>query len=201
MITTGIKMNQQRLFDLANIGAKIKDLRKQKKLSMRQLAARAEIAASFVSKVESGQASPTIMTLQKILEALQISVAEFFNENNDISYSDSIFFKSDAMKILQGTDRHWVFAFPSDPNFKMIMTFEEYYPNIKKREVELHYNDLCVFVIEGEITVEVLGKGVFKANEKDAYYLKAGLRHIVYNQTDQITKLVAVEINHVDSEK
>ena len=61
-----------------DIGLKIKWWREQKRLSMRELAAKADVAASLISKIEAGKTSPTVTSLQKILRAMDVDFYEFF---------------------------------------------------------------------------------------------------------------------------
>ena len=65
---------------MEDIPIKLKHLRMQKGLTLSALAARAGIATSFLSKIEKGNATPTIVSLKKILEALRTNLEEFFSK-------------------------------------------------------------------------------------------------------------------------
>ena len=47
-------------------------------LSLRDLAARTDFSASFLSQVENGQASPSISSMERIAHALGVTLGEFF---------------------------------------------------------------------------------------------------------------------------
>ncbi|XZF13038.1 helix-turn-helix domain-containing protein [Chitinophagaceae bacterium MMS25-I14] len=64
------------------IADRIKEIRKGKELSQEAIAFKAEIDRTFMSHVERGERNISIETLQKILTALEISFAEFFNHEN-----------------------------------------------------------------------------------------------------------------------
>ncbi len=64
-----------------NIGARIKKRRKQLELSLRELAKRADLTASFLSQVERGKANASIDSLRRIAEALEVSMLYFLAEN------------------------------------------------------------------------------------------------------------------------
>lgn len=53
-----------------SIGPKIRELRLQQKLSLQQLAVRAEVSAAAIHKVERGDMVPTVTTLLKVAAAL-----------------------------------------------------------------------------------------------------------------------------------
>ena len=190
-----MRKNKINTFDLSTIGAKIKTLRDERDLSMRELASRAGVAVSFISKIESGKTSPTIMTLQKILEAMRVPVVEFFNNNKGTCPSDNIIFNRKSMKALQGSDRRWLFAFPPVPDIKAVMTYEEYKPKTKAREVEWHPNDVFGYVLSGELTLDITDRGKFKAKKGEAFYIKAGTEHIAGNASDKDLKMIFIELN------
>lgn len=65
------KKNEKILKDL---GKNIKKLRIEKKLSTRQFAYTADIAHSAVARLEDGLSNPTLTTLLKIAEALEVDL-------------------------------------------------------------------------------------------------------------------------------
>ncbi|CQR71060.1 HTH-type transcriptional regulator PuuR [Sporomusa ovata DSM 2662] len=65
---------------MSKIGYRLRDLRLQKKLTMKEVAEIAGIAQSSLSYIENGNNSPSIETLETILMALGITMGEFFSE-------------------------------------------------------------------------------------------------------------------------
>jgi transcriptional regulator with XRE-family HTH domain len=61
------------------IGARVKQLRRSKRLTQAQLAARAGISAKTVGEVERGEANPTLSLLEDICSALAVEVAMLFD--------------------------------------------------------------------------------------------------------------------------
>ncbi len=64
---------------LKSIGSTIKKLRAEKKMTQIQLANICQFDKASMSRIESGQANPTIQTLYKISEALETPVTNLFN--------------------------------------------------------------------------------------------------------------------------
>ena len=62
------------------IGRKIKDLRNRNGLTQQELADRTELTKGFISQLERGQVSPSVVTLLDLIECLGSSPAEFFKE-------------------------------------------------------------------------------------------------------------------------
>jgi Predicted transcriptional regulators len=77
-----------------NIGKKIKRLRIQNQLTLEELANRSELTKGFLSQVERDLTSPSISTLDDILEALGTSLFAFFKEDTQeqIVFSENDFF-------------------------------------------------------------------------------------------------------------
>jgi anti-sigma regulatory factor (Ser/Thr protein kinase)/DNA-binding XRE family transcriptional regulator len=63
-----------------NVGNKLKEVRRVKGMSLRYLAKRANVSASFLSQVEQGKCQPSLETLGRISTALGVSVEYFLRE-------------------------------------------------------------------------------------------------------------------------
>jgi quercetin dioxygenase-like cupin family protein/DNA-binding XRE family transcriptional regulator len=64
-----------------SLGHRIQARRKSAGLSLRALAAQTELTASFISQVERGQTNPSIDSLRRIAEALQVSLLYFLSDH------------------------------------------------------------------------------------------------------------------------
>lgn len=64
-----------------NIGVKIRELRLKKDMKQIELAKKAGISNTYLSDIEGGRTMPSLKTLIKISEALQVS-ANIFLANN-----------------------------------------------------------------------------------------------------------------------
>lgn len=65
-----------------NIGLKLKRMRLRLGLTQEELADRTELTKGFISQLETDKTSPSIATLEDILEALGSSLSEFFVEDS-----------------------------------------------------------------------------------------------------------------------
>lgn len=62
------------------IGPRVRELRASQKLSLQQLAVRADVSAAAIHKVERGEMVPTITTLLKLASALGEPVGSFIED-------------------------------------------------------------------------------------------------------------------------
>ncbi len=77
------------------LGLKIKEFRRQKKMTQEQLSEIIGLDNGYISKLEVGQNFPTIGTLEKIAQALDVELYELF-QYTGIKDKD---FKTEIIKI------------------------------------------------------------------------------------------------------
>ena len=63
---------------VSHIGEKLRAARFRQRLSLRELAEKAEVSPSLISKVENGKANPSVRSLHGIAEAFSLPVNYFF---------------------------------------------------------------------------------------------------------------------------
>src|SRR5512135_1904426 len=65
------------------IGEKLRAVRQERQMSLRDLADKAEISASMLSQIETGKVSPSVRSLYTIANVLDVSMDYFFPEENN----------------------------------------------------------------------------------------------------------------------
>jgi transcriptional regulator with XRE-family HTH domain len=63
---------------MTQVGTKLRDLRKQNGLTQQELADRAELTKGFISQLEQGQVTPSLVTLLDLIECLGTTPSDFF---------------------------------------------------------------------------------------------------------------------------
>lgn len=161
---------------------------------MRKLAVTSGVSASLISKIEAGKVSPTVMSLQKMLDAMNVDLFEFFLDQTVGDPSEQVVFKRSDMVATEDGERSWFFALPKHPSIKVELTYEEYQAHTKVVEKETHRGDIFGMVILGELTLEIPDKGTYKVQTGDAFYVKAGWQHVARNESDEILKMVVAQL-------
>ena len=82
------------------IGSKIKNLRLQKGLTQEELGDRCELSKAFISLLESDKTSPSMATLEDILNVLGTDFAHFFKEES----SKRVVYGKDDYSVKKDTD-------------------------------------------------------------------------------------------------
>jgi len=62
------------------LGLSVKKLREQKKMTQEALAERADIHTSYIGQIERGLRYPSLKTLFKIADALNVRITDLFKE-------------------------------------------------------------------------------------------------------------------------
>ncbi len=70
---------------MMNIGARITELREARGLTTNALSKHAGVAQSHLREIELGNKQPGIEVLEKICIGLDITLADFFADDNDMS--------------------------------------------------------------------------------------------------------------------
>lgn len=86
------------------VGNRVKDVRSKAGLTQFQLAEKAGLNLSWLGQIERGQRTATIITLDKICKALNITFGEFFSEKKQLPHEDDLHSR-ELIDLLKGKDK------------------------------------------------------------------------------------------------
>ncbi len=61
------------------IGKRIRELRKELKISQEALAYKSEVDRTYVTDVENGRRNVSVEIMERLIKALNVSITDFFN--------------------------------------------------------------------------------------------------------------------------
>ena len=64
------------------VAAQVKDIRKARHLSQRQLASRMQVPRTYISKIENGKAIPTLGSLERLALALDVDICQLVRDGH-----------------------------------------------------------------------------------------------------------------------
>lgn len=170
-----------------NLGNKIKEKRKLLNLTQQELANRCELTKGYISQLESDSVSPSLETLEIILEVLGTSLSDFFREENN---TNIIFTKEEQYeKEFDLYNQTWLIPTAQEHMMEPILvelkkdaeTFHDY----------PHTGEEFGYVVEGEILV-VYGDKRFVCKKGESFYFVANKDHYIKNNTDKEAKIIWV---------
>lgn len=65
---------------MQDVGRKLRNYRQKRKMTQEDLAEKAELHYTYIGQVERGEKNLTLMSLEKILNALEVSFVELFED-------------------------------------------------------------------------------------------------------------------------
>lgn len=166
-----------------DIGSKIKELRVVKGLTQEELADRAELSKGFISQVERDITSPSISTLEDILQCLGVTISEFFVKDDDeqVVFKDEDYFEKEDSD-LSNTIK-WIIPNAQknimEPIHLTLKPGGETYPDNPHEGEEFGY------VLKGEITIHI-GNKKYKAKTGESFYYTSDKKHYITSKKGAI---------------
>lgn len=169
------------------IGKKVKELRLLNGLTLNDLASRSELTKGFLSQVERDLTTPSISTLEDILEALGSNLSEFFREEPEaqLVFTEQDFFidEQDEYTI------RWVV--PNAQKNEMEPILLTIAPRGTSMELISHRGEEFGYVLKGSVTL-VHGTKKSKLKPGDTFYLTNVKTHTLYNHGASEAKVLLV---------
>lgn len=156
---TSVRMEEHVDDIVSSIGPKVKMLRQEQRLSLQQLAVKAEVSAAAIHKIERNDMVPTITTLLKVATALDRPVTFFVEQDGG---------QPDPVAFTPASDRPAVFtphegltlagiSGPYAP-FRSAAAIASVAPGANSGEKPLvHAGEELVFTLEGTLTFDIAG--------------------------------------------
>lgn len=164
-----------------DFGARLLQLRTRRNVTLRELSRRAGLAPSALSAIEKGRSSPTLATLQRILQALDASFMDFFGAPPEATTEPV--FSARRMTVLRDPHRTYTLLFPGREDLRFEMLHETLSPRETTPEWETHAFDVGGILLKGgPLRLEIEGRGEWRIGRGDAFYIKAGEKHRTRNE-------------------
>ncbi|MEO3416860.1 helix-turn-helix domain-containing protein [Roseovarius sp. CAU 1744] len=183
---------------LTQLGEDLRGLRRAQGLTLEDLAAASGKSVSFISKIERGQARPSVTTLQELAGALGVPVGWFFetdgpvpaderpfvvraNRRRKLSYSGLT--STDYM----GFEDHLLSASLDGQLALGISTYEP--GGNSGDELYTHMGEEAGLVLKGQIDLQLREK-VFRLNAGDSFSFAGDIPHRYSNPGDTPAQIV-----------
>ena len=160
-----------------DIGSKIRELRILNGLTQEELADRSELSKGFISQLENDVTSPSISTLEDILQCLGMTISEFFSR--DAEPPQTVFGEEDYFEKKDdelGNTTTWIIPNAQknimEPIRLSLKAGGSTYPDNPHEGEEFGY------VLKGEIVI-VLGKERYKAKAGESFYYTPDRKHYI----------------------
>ena len=169
---------------------KIKKIRKEKKLTLKDMSEKTGFSISFLSQMERGVSPITLTSLKKITEALSIPMKMLFDETDT---RDS-FYRIDKNEDLQGIQRNYKhfqilsgrFDNRTLDGFKIVMEARS-----TGFETSRHDGEEFYYVLQGKATFIIDGKEHTLSQNETIHY-PSNRTHTVQNREEEELVMLCV---------
>lgn len=171
-----------------HLGDRIRQLRRERKLTLEEAGKRTSLAASTLSKIENDQMSPTFDVVQKLAHGFDIDITELFAADTDHRPGSrrSITLNTEGRVMETPVYRHRLLA--SELSHKKILPFIS---TIKARGIDefsdwaSHEGEEFLYVLEGEVRFCTEHYEPVALGPGDSIYIDASMRHVCYSTSDE----------------
>lgn len=176
---------------MEHIGSKLRELRKARKLSLKQLAGRSGCSTSYLSMVENGKVDPGISRLKKIADALRVTIVDLFQENHN------------SKVVIQKHERVQAEFSKSKTRIEMLV------PKVANRQIDArlaiispggssngdysHPGEEFGLVLKGTLELTI-GGVIYQLKEEDTFYFSSTQNHRFENTGTEDS--IIVWVNH-----
>ncbi|MFQ5708058.1 MAG: helix-turn-helix domain-containing protein [bacterium] len=174
-----------------NVGKKLRDLRKENNLTLKELSQKSGVSTTQISEIERELTSPTLATLIKLISALGQETSIFFEPGNGKKVA--IVRKNERPLIVDQKNQVYIESLTTgimDSKLKVILTHpkpgHENIPGGYK-----HGGEELIFVIKGCIQVTLDGTSHI-IESGDSIHFRGDMVHTIKNITDEEVELIAV---------
>lgn len=165
------------------------NIRKKRGLSLDKVAELTGVSKAMLAQIEKGKTNPTVSTLWKIANGLQVSFSVFMKEPEKQKVEKITL--DQLTPINDDNDNYLVYSiFPYHPEKK----FEIYTVKLKpgySHLSEKHMGEEYVLVQNGELTLNVQGE-TFVLTNNDSLKFNANTEHSYINDSDELVSYYIV---------
>ncbi len=178
----------------SEIGSKIKKLRAERNLTLKELNQLTDLSVGFLSQLERGLTTVAIDSLDKISKALGVDINYFFAMSKE---QTSVVQKSYEREVVLMDKNNFTQFYLSNnlADKAMLPRLIEVYPK-KDDETVLpyaHEGEEFIYILEGILTYYYAGER-YELYPNDCVHIKSTSSHNWENNTNKIVKLLMVSI-------
>ena len=168
-----------------DIGRRIRNHRNRNGLTQQELADRTELTKGFISQLERGQVSASVVTLMDLIECLGTTPAEFFKDEEE----QVVFMEKEYFEKLddQGNSRQWVV--PAAQKYQMEPLLVVIQPHSTLEEDKPHSGEEFGYVMSGRLNLW-LGDKVYHVKSGESFYYQASQKHRIENSGSRPAKFL-----------
>jgi len=172
-------MDDKTIFDESEIGRRIRQIRKDKGITLEQLSSFTGFTKGYLSRLEKSDKAPPVSTLGRIARVLNVTISKLLGEK-EVERQTICLVRKDERPLIarDGTSIGYsyeaiAYSFPDKVMEPFILTLPA---NPKKKFLFQHEGQEMLFVLEGTMRF-YHGDKEYIAHEGDCLYIDSGVPH------------------------
>ena len=163
------------------VGSRIREIRKENRLTIKELAKSTGLSSAFISRLENGITMPSVYTLQTVAESLKVDIGQIFKNEGNEEYVITRKKKRKPSYKEKGPTGKVVYEVEYLADGFAIPFMEPIIATIQARESKdlktvTHGGQELLYVIEGKMEV-TLGEKKYVLSKGDAVYYDGDVPH------------------------
>jgi transcriptional regulator with XRE-family HTH domain len=159
-------------------------------MKVSELASKAKLSPSQISRIEHHKVSPPLSTLSKIADALGVNVSDFFAKEEE-SLSIMIHRTTEKYKEVQHGGKTYLVPFFSNIYRMMEPVIFKVPPHTELRKKTHHGGEEYMFVLSGAVDF-LYGREVHHLEQHESVYFKSEVPHVTFNMGDKEATVLSV---------
>ncbi|MBS4207244.1 XRE family transcriptional regulator [Bacillus sp. FJAT-50079] len=164
-------------------------LRKKRGLSLDSMSELTGVSKAMLAQIENGKSNPTVTTLWKIANGLQVSFSGFLKED-DKPQIEKININELNPVIDNDGNYHVYSLFPFHPEKKFEIFTVDLKPGFSHLS-EKHTGEEYVLTQRGTLTLDIQGER-FELNTDETIKFNANTEHIYINSSDELVRFYII---------
>ena len=176
-----------------SIGLKLKRLRTDKHMTLKELSGLTNLSIGFLSQIENGKASVAIDTLSKIADVLEVTLPYLFSQYEDessgiVTRSFDIAYKPQTPFCLRGSLVQNKELSRIQPNLLTLLPCGNQIP-----KPSCHPGEEFLYVIDGVIVLELDGvrENLYPG---DSAHFNSAISHAYWNESRHISHVLSTQL-------
>lgn len=167
--------------------SRIRELRRNRGLTLGQVAELTGLSVAMLSQVERGQSDPSLESLRRLAEALQIPLFDLFRSEG---LEPVAVIRHDERRLVSSPQRHVTYSQVSRSGGKVEVLEATLDPGAASSESpRTHNSEECILVIEGSLIAEIDGRD-YALGTGDSCHFDSVLPHRFLNPHQEKARFI-----------
>jgi transcriptional regulator with XRE-family HTH domain len=172
------------------MGRRIREIRKEQNLTLKDVAIMAGLTESLISQIENSKANPSIATLMAVSRVLDVPVGSFFDTKPDSPSPVTRRSERPVAHTANGITYYLLTPHLEDKNLEVL--YSEYDKGAGTRDFLRHEGIECGIVLKGKLRVEI-EETTYILNDGDSIVIQSTKPHRITNLAEGTTNTIWID--------